>query len=69
MDPVRAAHSNSMWHTDYMQLDDGRWFICYLVDASRFVTAWGGFPEATTENAIAVLEEAIKRYGKPASII
>ena len=42
VDPVRAAHSNSMWHTDYMQLDDGRWFICYLVDASRFVTAWGG---------------------------
>ncbi len=63
------THSNSMWHTDYKQLPDKRWFICYLDDASRFVTAWGAFPEATTENAIAVLEEAIKRYGKPASIM
>ena len=62
-------HSNSMWHTDYKQLDDGRWFICYLDDASRFVTAWGAFPEATTENAIMVLEEAIKCHGKPASIM
>lgn len=32
-------HSNSMWHTDYKQLLDGRWFICYRDDASRFVTA------------------------------
>ena len=63
------THSNSMWHTDYKQLPDKRWFICYLDDASRFVTAWGVFPEATTENAIAVLEEAIKLYGKPASIM
>ena len=63
------THSNSMWHTDYKQLPDGRWFICYLDDASRFVTAWGAFPEATTENAIAVLEEAIARHGKPASIM
>ena len=58
-----------MWHTGYKQLDDGRWFICYLDDASRFVTAWGVFSEATTENAIAVLEEAIKCHGKPASIM
>ena len=63
------THSNSMWHTDYKQLPDGRWFICYLDDASRFVTAWGAFPEATTENALAVLDEAIKHHGKPASIM
>ena len=63
------THSNSMWHTDYKQLPDKRWFICYLDDASRFVTAWGAFPEATTDNAIAVLEEAIARHGKPASIM
>ena len=63
------THSNSMWHTDYKQPPDGRWFICYLDDASRFVTAWGAFSEATTENAIAVLEEAIARHGKPAAIM
>ena len=33
-------HSNSMWHTDFMQLDDGRWFLGYQDDASRFITGW-----------------------------
>ena len=62
-------HSNSLWHTDYKQLDDGRWFLCYEDDASRFVTGWGVFKEATTVNAIAVLEYAIKHHGKPASVM
>ena len=58
-----------MWHTDYKHLDDGRWFLCYEDDASRFVTGYGMFEHATTENALAVLEEAIKNHGKPASIM
>ena len=62
-------HSNSLWHTDYKQMQDGRWFICYLDDASRFVTAYGVFEHATTANALAVLDEAIRNYGKPASIM
>ena len=48
---------------------DGRRFICHLDDASRFVAAWGAFPEATAENALAVLEEAVQNHGKPASTI
>ena len=32
------TYSNSMWHTDYKQLNDGRWFLCYEDDASCFVT-------------------------------
>ena len=63
------THSNSMWHTDYKQLDDGRWFLCYEDDASRFVVGYGVFERATTENALAVLEEAVGRHGKPASIM
>ena len=43
-----------MWHTDYKLLDDGRWFICHLDDASRFVTGWDIFEQATTENALKV---------------
>ena len=58
-----------MWHTDYKHLDDGRWFLCYEDDTSRFVTGYGMFEHATTENAPAVLEEAIKNHGKPASIM
>ena len=56
-----------MWHTDYKLLDDCRWFLCYEDDASRFVTRYGVFGHAPTENALAVLEEAIKNHGKPAS--
>ena len=62
-------HSNSLWHTDYKQLDDGRWFICYEDDASRFVVGYGVFDEATTKNALAVLDQAIRDHGKPAAIL
>ncbi len=58
-----------MWHTDYKQLHDGRWFLCYEDDASRFVTGYGVFDAATTKNALRVLDEAIKNHGKPASIL
>ena len=43
--------------------------MCYEDDASRFVTGYGVFEHTTTENALAVLEEAIKNHGKPASIM
>ena len=63
------TYSNSMWHTDWKQLDDGRWFLCYQDDASRFITSHGVFAKATTENALAVLSEAIAKHGRPASIL
>ena len=69
MGRYEREHSNSMWHTDYKQLDDGRWFIAYQDDASRFITGYGVFGHATTENAIAVLEEAVRNHGKPASVL
>ena len=63
------TYSNSLWHTDYKLLDDGRWFIAYLDDASRFVTAYGMFNEATSQHAIEVLHKAIEQHGKPAAIV
>ena len=67
------THSNSLWHTDWKQIHggmhDGRWFLCYEDDASRFVTGYGIFDNATTENALRVLDGAIKNHGKPASIM
>ena len=63
------TYSNSMWHTDYNLLYDGRWLLCYEGDASRFVTGYGMFEHATTENVLTVLEEAIKNHGKSASIM
>ena len=63
------TYSNSVWHTDYKQLDDGRRFIAYQDDASRLIVGHGVFAEATAEHAVDVLKEAIMRHGKPASIL
>ena len=63
------TYSNSMWHTDFKLSGDGRWFPCHEDDASRFVTGYGAFEHAATENALAVLEGAVKNHGKPASIM
>ena len=40
-----------------------------LDDFSRLIVGYGVFNEATTENAIKVLKEAIQNYGKPESIL
>lgn len=66
-------HSMSLWHTDWYQIKDdrwrGRWLIAYLDDASRFVPGYGVFDDATTENAISVLDSCIKRYGRPLELL
>ncbi|MDG6974176.1 MAG: transposase family protein [Nitrososphaerota archaeon] len=62
-------YSNSLWHTDWTLVDGKGWLIAYLDDASRFVVGWGLFPEATSEHSVEVLKEAVKRHGKPASIL
>ena len=61
--------SNSMWHTDYKKLPDGRWFVSFQDDASRFIVGFGVFDEPTGDHAIEVLEQAIQEYGKPAQIL
>jgi putative transposase len=63
------TYSNSMWHTDWKRLDDGKYLICYQDDASRFIVGHGVFKNQTSRNAVSVLKKAIKRYGKPASIL
>lgn len=61
--------SNSMWHTDYKKLSDGRWFVSFQDDASRLIVGFGVFNEPTSDHAIHVLEQAIKKYGKPAQVL
>ncbi|AGK60128.1 hypothetical protein Asulf_00092 [Archaeoglobus sulfaticallidus PM70-1] len=43
--------------------------IAYLDDASRLIVGYEVFENATTENALQVLKEAIDNYGKPESIL
>lgn len=63
------TYSNSMWHTDYKLLPDGRWLVSYMDDASRFITGFGVFEEATGAHALEVLDRAIGDHGKPASVL
>ena len=66
-------HSNSMWHTDWHVMKDPRFrglnLITYLDDAFRCVTGARLFKEATSENAVVALRQAIREFGTPATIL
>lgn len=53
---------NLMWHTDWFELKDGKWFIPYIDDFSRKVMSYGKFSNATTRNALLVLYHAIAEH-------
>jgi len=36
-------HSMSLWHMDWKQLSDGRWWIACMDDASRLIVSYGVF--------------------------
>ena len=66
-------HSNSLWHTDWHEIKDprwrGEWLTAYEDDASRFITGFGVHETLTSEYSVMALEDAMKEYGKPASIL
>lgn len=51
-----SAHEDEQhaWvrHVGYKQLDDGKWFIAYQDDESRFIVGFGVFGEATQAHAL-----------------
>lgn len=66
-------HSMSLWQTDYCEIElPGKiikHLIAFLDDSSRYIVAFGLFDSATSENAVNVLEEAIKLHGTPREIL
>jgi len=50
--------SNYMWHCDWSQYK-GKWYCVFIDDRSRKIMAAGKFDNATTENALFVLYQAI----------
>ncbi len=54
--------SNYMWHCDW-SFYEGKWYIVYIDDRSRKIMAAGVFDNATTENALFVLYQAILMNG------
>ena len=62
-------HSNSMWHTDWTLLDNGKWLITIEDDASRKMVSWGEFGNATSELSVEVLERGVISHGKPRAML
>ena len=50
--------SNYMWHTDWSQYKD-KWYLSFIDDRSRKIMASGEFSNATEENTIFLLYQAI----------
>jgi putative transposase len=54
--------SNYMWHCDW-SLYEGKWYMVFIDDRSRKIMGAGVFDNATTENALFVLYQAILMNG------
>ncbi len=54
-------HSMSLWQGDWKYLDNGKWLIAFLDDASRRIMCYGVFDNATTENTISYYFRSEKR--------
>jgi len=65
--------SNSLWHVDWHCIKDpkwkDKWLICYEDDASRYIPSYGVYEKPTSKASVDVLDNAIAKHGKPASII
>lgn len=65
----QRTEPNQMWQTDWKLTREDRWMVTYIDDYSRFIPASRVFDNATTENALEVLEEALGAYGTPEQIL
>jgi putative transposase len=62
----------STWQGDWKRIvheKEEKWIIAFMDDASRFITCYGIFDNATTENTIKVLREGFAEYGIPDEIL
>ena len=62
-------YSNNLWQADYKMTEKDEWMISYLDDHSRFVPGSEIHFDPTGENAIHLLEDCIRQYGKPDQIL
>ena len=68
----RAGASDSLWRADRKQLHAARTAArgsCATGTTPSGSTGYGVSGEATAENALAVLEQAIRDHGRPASVM
>jgi len=65
----QRTEPNQMWQADWKLTRDDEWMITYLDDYSRFIPGSEVFGNATSWNAIYLLQECIDRYGAPQQIL
>jgi putative transposase len=63
------AHCNSLWQSDFKLCGDDFWMISFQDDHSRFITGSVKVWNPTGENAMLLLDKAVKRYGVPEQIL
>jgi len=61
-------YSNSLWHADWFEQHKDQ-IILFEDDASRFITGYGVFRNATAKNSMLVLEQAVQSYGIPRQLM
>jgi len=62
-------HCNSLWQADFKLCSDDYWMISYQDDHSRFITGSVKIYSPTGENAMLLLDRAVRRFGVPAQIL
>jgi transposase InsO family protein len=62
-------YPNDMWQIDGDENDDGTWRVPVVDDCSRYSLGVYDIKDNTTEAMIAILEDCIKRHGKPKQIL
>jgi putative transposase len=65
----QREHNNSLWQADFKLCDDDNWMISYQDDHSRFITGSVKIYSPTGENAMLLLDRAIRRFGVPEQIL
>lgn len=65
----QRSRPNELWQADWKLTREDKWMITYLDDYSRFIPGCQIFENATTDNALDVLKQAIHEHGKPQQIL
>jgi len=65
----QREHNNSLWQADFKLCCDDNWMISYQDDHSRFITGSVKIYSPTGENAMLLLDRAVKRFGVPQQIL
>jgi putative transposase len=65
----QREHNNSLWQADFKLCDDDFWMISYQDDHSRFITGSIKIWNPTGENAMLLLDRAVRKYGVPQQIL